>query len=246
MGKYRLNFVCAPIAALALALCLFGSPAFAESGVSVTVTPGSTWTSKVMVGVFPLTKAPQYAAWVETADGAYVGTVLVSASASRGKWKGSPKGGRPDALPVWFHAAGVDPALSRGKAADSTASYGVDAATSATPDAEATAAVSGSLQSLVPGTEYVVRFEINHSFDYNDAWPKSAKKGTPGYSGVNGQPSLVYEGRFVAGSNASVSLSLMGHGSLDGTDGSINRDLSGITSAREIVKAVIATVRGGN
>ncbi|HNY17057.1 MAG TPA: DUF2271 domain-containing protein [Treponemataceae bacterium] len=228
----------APLA-LCLALCLAGTQVFAESGVSVTVTPGANWKEKVVMGIIPMTKAPQYAAWIETADGKYVETVMVTSRASRGTWRASPKGGRPEALPVWFHAAASAGASPTGSAASASA---IDAATSATPDADSS--VSGSAGSLVPGAEYAIRFEVNHSFDYNEAWPKSAKEGSQGYSGVNGQPSLVYEGRFVAGRDATVELSLVGHGAVDGKDGAVSQDLAFITSARTIVASVVATVKG--
>ena len=67
----------APLA-LCLALCLAGAQAFAESGVSVTVTPGANWKEKVVMGIVPMTKTPQYAAWIETPDGKYVETVMVT------------------------------------------------------------------------------------------------------------------------------------------------------------------------
>lgn len=204
-----------------------GRASLAEGRASLAVTPGTDWAIKVWMGVVPVSLTPQYAAWIETVDGKYVETVMVTSRASRGTWRGNPKGGRPDALPVWSHA-------SQSSRAD------VDAATSATPEAESS--ITASAGSLVSGTEYVVRFEVNHSFDYNDAWPKGAKKGSAGYSGVNGQPSLVYEGKFVAGRDSSVSLEPVGHGSVDGSDGSMTRSLAGFTGALSIVKGVTLTV----
>jgi hypothetical protein len=233
----------APLA-LAVALCLAGVQVFAESGVSVTVTPGANWKEKVVMGIVPMTKTPQYAAWIETADGKYVETVMVTARAARGTWRASPKGGRPESLPVWFHAAAQSGASPTGVSGTASGVSAIDAATSATPDADAVVSGSGSAGSLVPGTEYAIRFEVNHSFDYNEAWPKSAKEGKPGYSGVNGQPSLVYEGRFVAGRDATVELKLIGHGAVDGKDGAVSQDLAFITSARSIVASVVATVKG--
>ncbi len=219
--------VAATLAIVALAL-----PAFAESGATVSVTPGENWKSKVMMGVIPVEKTPQCAAWIETADGKYVRTLMVTDRVSRGAWRGNPKGGRPDSLPVWLHAS------ARGSAAGAASE--VDAATSATPDSDASINLSAS--GLEAGRVYVARFEVNHSFDYNDAWPKSAKKGTSAWSGVNGQPSVVYEGRFVAGKAASVRLEPVGRGAVDGASGEVTRDLAGLTSALSIVSAVIVTV----
>ncbi len=204
-----------------LLLSLSASAVGAESGITLSVKQGKNWTHKAWLGVIPMTTRPQYAAWVETADGAFVNTIVVTGSAANGKWKGNPKGGRPDALPVWSHAA-------EGMALDATTSATVDAGSS----------LAAAADGLISGNEYVVCFEINHSFDYNAAWTKKAKVGTPGYAGVNGQPSLVYEGRFTAGKAGNVALVPVGHGTVDGKDGSVVRDLSGFTTALEIVKSV--------
>jgi len=205
--------------------------AFADDGVSLVIAPGSGWVSKVFMGVVPVKKTPQYAAWIETVDGSYVETLIVTSRASHGDWRGNPKGGRPDALPVWAHATAAVSEKST-----------IDAASSATPDGDKP--VSASTGGLVRGNEYIIRFEINHSFDYNDTWSKSAKKGETYFSGVNGQPSLVYGARFIAGKAASVVLAIEGHGSVDGRDGSIVQGTDGMTSALSIADAVRATVKG--
>lgn len=217
---------------LALALLqLAASSAYAEEAVSVSVTQGAGWISTAKIGIMTLTKPPQYAAWVETTDGKYVRTLMVTSRSANNKWRAAPAKGRPEALPVWFSA----------KAAGATKGE-VDAATSATP--EAGAAVTGKAGGLVPGKEYVVRFEINHSFDYNAAWPKDAKKGATGFSGVNGQPSLVYEARFVAGKQAVISLHPVGHGAVDGSSGALIAGTDGMTSALTIAGSVSVTVKG--
>lgn len=222
-------------AAVTLAIAALALPAFADGGATVSVTPGENWKYKVIMGVIPVEKTPQCAAWIETSDGTYVRTLMVTDRVSRGAWRGNPKGGRPDSLPVWLHAS------ARGAA--SLAASEVDAATSATPEADGE--ITLTALDLEPGKEYVARFEANHSFDYNDAWPKSAKKGSPAWSGVNGQPSVVYEGRFVAGKSATVSLKPVGHGAVGGENGDVTRDLSGLTSALSIVSAVTVTVTEG-
>lgn len=217
---------------LALALLpLAASSAYGEAAVSVSVTQGGDWISTAKMGIMTVKKAPQYAAWIETADGKYVQTLMVTSRSANGKWRAAPAKGRPEALPVWFAA----------KASGATKDD-IDAATSATP--EAGAAVTAKAGGLIPGMEYVVRFEINHSFDYNAAWPKNAKEGEAGFSGVNGQPSLVYEARFVAGKQAIIPLRPLGHGAVDGSSGALIAGTDGMTSALTIVGSVIVTVKG--
>ncbi|HTP57654.1 MAG TPA: hypothetical protein VMM82_01985, partial [Spirochaetia bacterium] len=88
-------------------------------------------------------------------------------------------------------------------------------------------AVSGDL----PAGTYVVKLEINASFDYNARYPRSS-------SGVNGQPSLVYAGTLETGKGESaVDLEPVGTGSIDGSDGSIRPGMEGITTALQMLQS---------
>ena len=77
---------------------------------------------------------------------------------------------------------------------------------------------------------------MNASYDYNETWPKEAKEGDANYSGVNGQPSLIYETVFIAGESGTVILQTAGQGSVDGSSGEITRNLDGLTTALTIIK----------
>jgi len=126
---------------------------------------------------------------------------------------------RPAALPVWSH-----------RASDSA-----DAVTSATPlsDSRITAAAEDDACVLV---------EVNVSCDYNAYYRAGLDEGEDGYNAdYAGQPSLVYAGIISTGD--SVTLTPIGHGSLDGADGEINPDLSHMTSAMEIFEGITAEVR---
>lgn len=146
---------------LALVLFVFGLSgiAYAQEQVRLSIIPGEKWKGRFWVLFFPKAKTPQVAAWIETPDGMYVSTLLASSRASKKNWYGSPENGRPESLPVWYHA------LER-VATDSTVSD-LDAATSATPSGDENLAGSGC--NLVAGKEYIAYIEVNHSFDYNDA-----------------------------------------------------------------------------
>ena len=163
--------------------------------------------------------SPSYAGWIETTDGEYVATLLVSGKAGKGGWLGSPAEGRPESVPVWYHAAG---ALSS-----------LDAISAASSAAGAAATVPGG--SLKAGREYVARFEINHSYDYNERWKKAD-------TGVNGQPSLVYEACFVFGNPETLTLKPVGHGSPDGSSGEVVPSLEGFTTALEIAEKITLEV----
>jgi len=197
--------------------------------LSVSIEPGPEWVSTMWIAFIPKKKTPQFAVWLETADGTYVSTLTVTKSSAKNQWIGNPKGGRPEALPVWNHARSVSDTK-------------VDALSSATTDAALSLDSSAGLLSLY--TDYVIKLEVNTSYDYNEFWPKNAKAGTSDYSGVNGQPSLVYEGRFRAGKSETVGLLPIGQGSVDGTDGQIKPGLEGITTALQMIKDVTVQIKG--
>ena len=82
--------------------------------------------------------------------------------------------------------------------------------------------------------EYVIKAEFNTSFDYNDHYTKKN-------SGVNGQPSVIYSAKIPAGfnkENDEIKLSFEGCGSIDGSDGIVQSDVSKLTTATEIVKLI--------
>jgi hypothetical protein len=224
----------------ALTLCVlafFAGNAMAETALEVSVEPGKNWKTLSFIGVFPVRHAPQIAVWIEDGDGNFVKTVSATKSAATGTWRAAPETGRPDSLPVWLHAS------RRGAACvgQTPGATGTDAVSSATPDAGLSA--SAGTGELANGATYAIRLEVNTSFDYNDAWPKKAKAGTVGYSGVNGQPSVVYEGRFVAGVPATVELVPVGTGSIDGSDGAMKSGVGGLTTALELIRKATVTVR---
>ena len=161
----------------------------------------------------PRNFGPQLALWIENGNGEYIATIYVSSKSTRRNW-------RPEALPVWRHKMQNDDPIN------------IDAVSSATPKAEqfpVPAYIDGDL--LVEGQEYNVFLEINNSFDFNDFWSRNK-------TGVNGQPSLVYHGRFVGGEKHNVVLTTIGHGSFDGSNGNITNGFEGFTTALTIISNV--------
>lgn len=189
---------------------------FAASAKEVTVSVGAGehWKEK---------REPQFAVWLETADGVFLRTLYVTSRASKKSWIFSPKEGRPESLPVWYHSSKHQSAK---KKADSPDSEKLDAVTSATP--------KGGIifKTELEEVPLRIRAEFNTSFDYNDSYTKKN-------SGVNGQPSVIYGAEIPADfSSGEIKLSFLGTGSLDGSDGIIHEDTQGLTTALKIVKAV--------
>ena len=197
-----------------MGILLLGTALFAREA-TVSIGAGKNWKEKM---------ASQCAVWLEDANGNYVRTLYVTQRASKRNWIVGPKAGRPESLPVWYHAANY------GSVKNAPISTEVDAVTSATPK-------SGIVFTAQIGdAEYVIKAEFNTSFDYNDFYTKKN-------SGVNGQPSVVYEAKIPAGeaSNGEITLSLAGTGSENGADGKIYEDVSKLTTAKNIVEKIIVT-----
>jgi hypothetical protein len=59
---------------------------------------------------------------------------------------------------------------------------------------------------------------------------------TENNSGVNGQPSLIYHAKFIAGISGKIKLNPIGHGSVNGSNGNIVYALDSFTTALTIIK----------
>ena len=193
---------------------VLGTALFAREA-TVSIGAGKNWKEKM---------ASQCAVWLEDADGNYVRTLYVTQRASKRNWIFGPKAGRPESLPVWYHAAHYESAK-----ASSTDSE-VDAVTSATPKGGVV------FNAEIDDKAYIIKAEFNTSFDYNEFYTKKN-------SGVNGQPSVVYEAKIPSGADGEIALSLTGTGSEDGSDGKIYTDVSKLTTAKTIVDKIIVSVR---
>ena len=95
--------------------------------------------------------------------------------------------------------------------------------------------------------KFVVKIEINHSTDFNEAFPKSAKDGEANYSGGkegSRQPAIVYAANVdLSSGEKSFEANLMGHSSPDGSSGEVNKDTSGLTTALHIVKRITVIIQ---
>lgn len=219
------------IAMMSLVLIMVGchenrqSIPLTDKGVTMIINPGAEWIHTMPVmPLITLHNRPQIAAWLENEDGSYIKTVFVTKKTATGKWSKAPWEStptRPSALPVW----------SNRKTVESDAM--IDLVTSATPK-------GNIVQSLPQLSGRVVLFvEVNHSTDFNNAYPVTAKEGSPNYSGGkmgSGQPSLIYRAEIdPINLNKKCTLVLVGRGAADGRDGRIYTDMDGITTAKEIV-----------
>ena len=188
-----------------------------DDSMVLGIEPGEHWLGKMKVFIFSIKTTPQFAAWIEDENGNFVSNIAVTTKSAKENWKNAPKEGRPESLPVWTFKQKNNQGIGE-----------LDAVSMATPKDSMEAKIDEN--SLVIGNTYNIFLEINRSFDYNERW-------TEENSGVNGQPSLVYKAGFTAGTGKNARLNPIGHGSADGSDGSITEELGDLTTALTMMKS---------
>ncbi len=184
---------------------------------------------------------PQMAVWVEDMQGNYLSTLYVTFNAGTQGWKSAGNNRRKESLPHWCHQRGVK--YSDGLYLPTKDEPITDAVTGATP--------KGSFDVLMrtksmPKT-FVVKVEVNHSIDWNYAYPEDATPNSPNYSGGSegsGQPAVVYYAIVDLDSGADTFEAVYaGHSSPDGSNGELIAETEGITTALNIVKQITVTIK---
>ena len=172
---------------------------------------------------------PQIAIWLEDVKGRYLTTLYASKKIATQGWVGAHGNPRKEALPYWSHRCGELPL--------------VDGMTGATPRKS----FDVRMQDKAGLRQFRVMIEVNHSIDWNVAYPENAKAGAANYSGGDegsGQPALVYRSDVDLDSGRkSFEANLIGHSSPDGTDSDIHHNMDGITSALTIVKRITIYIK---
>nr|WP_129735455.1 hypothetical protein [Parabacteroides goldsteinii] len=215
---------------------------YENNDLKITVEKGDSWLHD-----FPLflgiskKNPPQIAIWLEDTKGNYLSTVYVTHKIATQTWLASGKNRRKEALPHWCYSRGVE--YEDGLYLPTKKSPFTDGLTGATPH-------SGFDVKVHPGNElkqFRVKIEINHSTDFNDNYPKSAKEGDSNYSGGkegSGQPAVIYAIDIdLASGRKEYTAELIGHSSADGSDGAIYPDTSSLTTALQIIKQITITVQ---
>ena len=180
---------------------------------------------------------PTFALWIEDIDGNYLKTIFVTRSfatgiyghgdAGDGKWKTVPgESIRIAALPYWAHKRNI---ISRDTLYIPTPENPVpDALTGATPQNDFV--IVTNYDKKLP-QKFVVLFEINQAFDYNEFWTNLFLNQNPNYL-TSGQPSIIYAVTVDMDSELKdFYLNPIGHGSASGANGLLYTDLSTISSA---------------
>ncbi|MFZ2631709.1 MAG: hypothetical protein WA081_08790 [Desulfosalsimonadaceae bacterium] len=175
------------------------------------------------------TKYPQLAVWVASGDGGHE-TVFVTQGAGKDNWMFADE--RPSALPVW---AGVRPQKQ---------SPEIDAVSGATPSGEVHT-ILWDIPKKYEGKDLTVFIEANVSFDYNAYYSKDET--SPGFSDVNGQPSVVWRSLlYIDDGPVQMTPEIVGHGHVLGKNSAIDPDMSKITTAAELFNYINISYHSGN
>lgn len=187
------------------------------------------------------TSVPQIVVWMETLDGEYVDTLYVTGKTSNSSYRTSDEEPdvvrRPEALPYWSHKRGV--VASDGLYMPEHNNTDFDGITAATPK------VDYQVDMPTPSVDrYKLMVEVNRSYDFNEYYSETRFPNDTVYSGPgsSGQPSLVYEAIVDPAKAKQFIFNLVGHGHHSGKDGVLYRGLENITTAKNILDFIVATL----
>ncbi len=190
---------------------------------------------------------PLMALWLEDTTGNYIRTLYVAESIAKGifnygevangKWKPGPLR-RPATLPYWAHKRGVK--AEDGLYIPSQDNPMPDAVTGATPINDF---IIYTNTGDIADDMFKVLFEINQSWDWNEYWTNNKYPDNDDYFS-SCQPALVYETIITPGKDQqSYPMQLIGHSHYSGENGKLYKDLSTITTAREIADTIIIYIK---
>lgn len=206
--------------------------------LTISIIKGEQYLHKFKVNSFISMKTPpQFAVWVEDLNGNYIETLYATSKIVKQSWSKAPEDSTPknqikrdEALPYWTH-----------KRSNNT--INPDVVSSATPKGNSV------IKTKTDGkqSKYVVFAEFNSSTDFNEYYTKDAMYGKDNYSGGawgSGQPAVIYSATIDLDSQNSVyELQPIGHSSADGRDGKLYKDLSKLTTSKNIVKSITVEVK---
>lgn len=216
--------------------------AYETGDLRIHIEQGSEWLHD-----FPLfmgikkKNAPQIAIWIEDTAGNYLSTIYATHRIASQSWIAAGDNRRKEALPHWCHQRGVQ--YDDGLYLPTKDKPLTDALSGATPKQS----FDVRLRPERALKQFVVKIEVNHSTDFNEAYPKTARKGEANYSGGkmgSGQPAVVYAARIdLTTGTRTFEAALLGHSSPDGANGAVAEDVSQLTSALRIVKQITVSLQ---
>jgi hypothetical protein len=191
---------------------------------------------------------PTLVIWIEDIDGNYISTIYITKSFASGNYSHEMIGDsnwlnsegpsyQPAALPYWTYKKGL---INNVDLIPTPVNPFVDAYTGATP----TSSFVISNRSELLSEKYRILLEINQSGDWNSYWTNDKYPQSKAYKN-SAQPSLVYS-VVIDNSSSEFFLNPIGHGDPTGTSGKLFTDISTLTTANEILKAIKVSIKSNN
>ena len=189
---------------------------------------------------------PLMVVWTEDMNGKYLETLFVAesigtgifdhANKNTGDWEPGPVR-RPAALPYWGHKRGYQG--KDGYYIPDPENPMPDAVTGPTPTGNFTLKSRATSENL---KQFRILLEINQSWDWNSYWTNSKYPDDLNYK-TSSQPAIVYSAVIdLTMGIKEYTLAPMGHSHYSGADGSLNPDLSTLTTAKQIVESITLKV----
>ena len=210
---------------------------YRQGDMKICVEQGEEWLHDfpMLLGI-KKKNPPQIAIWLEDMQGNYLSTVYVSHKIATQDWQMAKGNRRKEALPHWCHSRAIR--YEDGLYLPTKEEPIMDGISGATPHES----FDVKLKTASDLKQFIIKIEVNHSTDFNDCYPKNAQEGDAHYSGGkegSGQPAIIYRANIDLSKEAtSFEATLIGHSSPDGSDGEIDTDMSGLTTALEIIKQI--------
>lgn len=189
---------------------------------------------------------PLMAIWVEKPDGTFMQTLYVAESigkgmfqhgdASRGFWMPGEIQ-RPAALPHWSHKRGIK--NDHGHYLPTPTNPVPDAYTGPTPGRSFNLSTRMDQE---PEGSFVVKFEINQTWDWNEYWTNNKYPDNDEYK-TSCQPALVYAVTVDSSDpQKEYPMELIGRSHHSGANGDLFTDLETMTTALHIAEKIIVRV----
>lgn len=236
-----LSTALASLTAMSISGCEDDLLTYEAGDIRIHVSEGSEWLHDydLFLGLSKK-NAPQMAIWIEDEDGGYLSTVYVTHKAATQDWIADEDERREEALPHWCHQRGV--MYDDGLYMPTRNRPLLDGISGATPRES----FDVKLKTIESLSKLIVKVEVNHSTDFNRSYPKDAHRGDDNYSGGrhgSGQPAVVYAAEVdMALDQREFEAQIIGHSSPDGSDGKIYEDLTGLTTALNIVDHITISI----
>lgn len=205
-------------------------------GLIVDFKAGPNYMHHYKYGIMKLKIVPQIAIWLEDNQNNYIETIYVTSKEAKSGW-GNVR--RPSALPIWSHKRGVQ--YADGLYMPDKKNPLPDAITGAT--AKGSFIKVWNIPNKIPDGEYLLKVEVNNSFDYNEKYRNKLDEKHPDFNDVSGQPSLLWEGKIIVGKAFKTNLIKAGHGHPSGNNGVIYQDLDSFTSALSIIESINVSIK---